>query len=75
MADLVNLYDGAYRNYALDIYEQVRVETHGADFGQTSWVTQEESAETPRVLGFSAIPWSWKLGAALVLTHCMLRGM
>jgi ubiquinone/menaquinone biosynthesis C-methylase UbiE len=54
MADVVNLYDGAYRNYAVDVYEQVRVETYGADFGQTSWVTQEESAEIPRLLGLSS---------------------
>jgi SAM-dependent methyltransferase len=54
MADVVNLYDGAYRNYGVDEYEQVRVETYGADFGQTSWVTQEESAEIPRLLGLSS---------------------
>jgi cyclopropane fatty-acyl-phospholipid synthase-like methyltransferase len=54
MADAVNLYDGAYRNYGADLYEQVRVETYGTDLGQTSWVTQEESAEIPRLLGVSS---------------------
>jgi SAM-dependent methyltransferase len=54
MADVVNLYDGAYRNYAVDAYEQVRVETYGADFGQTSWVRKEESAEIPRLLSLSS---------------------
>jgi cyclopropane fatty-acyl-phospholipid synthase-like methyltransferase len=53
MTDALNLYDGAYRNYGVDLYEQVRTETYGADFGQTSWATQEESAEIPRVLGLS----------------------
>jgi SAM-dependent methyltransferase len=50
VAELVNLYDGAYRNYIVDTYQQVRVETYGADLGQTSWVTKEESAEIPRLL-------------------------
>jgi SAM-dependent methyltransferase len=53
MADAVNLYDGAYRNYGADLYEQVRVETYGTDFGQTSWGTREESAEIPHILGLS----------------------
>ena len=46
----VDLYDNAYGNYASDAYEQVRIETYGADLGQTSWVTKEESAEIPRLL-------------------------
>jgi SAM-dependent methyltransferase len=54
MAEVVNLYDGAYRNYSVDAYEQVRIETYGADFGQTSWVTKEESAEIPRLLGLTS---------------------
>lgn len=54
VAEAVNLYDGAYRNHGMDLYEQIRVETYGADFGQTSWVTREESAEIPRLLGLSS---------------------
>src|SRR6516164_5183989 len=46
----VELYDGAYANYGSDIYRQVRLETYGEDFGQTSWVTTEESCEIPRLL-------------------------
>jgi ubiquinone/menaquinone biosynthesis C-methylase UbiE len=46
----VDLYNGAYSNYGLDVYRDVRVETYGEDFGQTSWVTTEESAEIPRLL-------------------------
>jgi SAM-dependent methyltransferase len=53
VAETVNLYDGAYRNYIADTYQQVRVETYGNDLGQTSWVTKEESAEIPRLLGLT----------------------
>jgi ubiquinone/menaquinone biosynthesis C-methylase UbiE len=44
------LYDGAYGNYSLEIYRQIRVETYGEDFGQTSWVTNQESDEIPKLL-------------------------
>ena len=50
MPEKVDLYDSAYENYASDAYRQVRIETYGADFGQTSWVTTEESEEIPRLL-------------------------
>jgi len=46
----VNLYDSAYSNYGAEVYRQVRLETYGADFGQTSWVTTKESAEIPALL-------------------------
>jgi ubiquinone/menaquinone biosynthesis C-methylase UbiE len=46
----VDLYDSAYGNYVSDTYRQVRIETYGEDFGQTSWVTTEESNEIPRLL-------------------------
>ena len=45
-----NLYDDAYGNYESDLYRQVRIETYGEDFGQTSWVTTEESNEIPQLL-------------------------
>lgn len=50
MPQKVNLYDNAYGNHELDTYRQVRVATYGEDFGQTSWVTTEESKEIPRLL-------------------------
>lgn len=50
MPQKVNLYDNAYGNYESDIYRQIRIETYGQDFGQTSWVTTEESEEIPRLL-------------------------
>jgi len=46
----VDLYDSAYGNYESDIYRLVRIETYGEDFGQTSWVTTEESKEIPQLL-------------------------
>jgi SAM-dependent methyltransferase len=48
----LDLYDHAYGNYASDTYRDVRIETYGEDFGQTSWVTSEESAEIPQLLAF-----------------------
>src|ERR1700721_3267039 len=50
MPDKVELYDGEYGNYDADVYRQVRLETYGVDFGQTSWVTTEESAQIPDLL-------------------------
>jgi ubiquinone/menaquinone biosynthesis C-methylase UbiE len=50
MADKVELYDSEYENYDSDVYRQVRLETYGVDFGQTSWVTTEESAQIPKWL-------------------------
>jgi SAM-dependent methyltransferase len=47
----VDLYDSAYGNYESDPYRQVRIETYGEDFGQTSWVTTEESEEILKLLG------------------------
>jgi SAM-dependent methyltransferase len=47
---VVDLYNHAYSNYGAEVYRQVRIETYGQDFGQTSWVTTEESAEIPRML-------------------------
>jgi SAM-dependent methyltransferase len=58
VAGKVDLYDSAYGNYAADAYRQVRLETYGeglgADLGQTSWVTAEESREIPRLLELTA---------------------
>jgi ubiquinone/menaquinone biosynthesis C-methylase UbiE len=53
VAQKVDLYDNAYGNYESDGYRLVRIETYGQDFGQTSWVTTEESNEIPHLLGLS----------------------
>lgn len=50
MPDKVELYNGEYGHYDSDIYRQVRLETYGVDYGQTSWVTTDESAQIPRLL-------------------------
>ena len=50
MPEKVDLYDSAYSHYEADVYRQVRIATYGEDLGQTSWVTNEESAEIPRML-------------------------
>jgi SAM-dependent methyltransferase len=50
VAAKVDLYNASYSNYDLAVYRDVRIETYGEDFGQTSWVTTEESHEIPRLL-------------------------
>jgi SAM-dependent methyltransferase len=53
MSNKVELYDGEYGNYDSDIYRQVRIGTYGVDLGQTSWVTNEESEQIPRLLALT----------------------
>jgi SAM-dependent methyltransferase len=50
MSATVDLYNTSYGNYERDVYREVRLETYGEDFGQTSWVNTEESHEIPRWL-------------------------
>src|SRR5437868_2930499 len=54
MATKVDLYNSAYGNYEADVYLEIRVGTYGQDFGQTSWVTTEESSAIPRQLGIKS---------------------
>jgi SAM-dependent methyltransferase len=49
-----DLYNHAYRGHDSDIYRQIRLATYGRDFGQTSWVSTEESEAIPRLLDISA---------------------
>lgn len=53
MAATVDLYNSSYGNYGVDAYGEIRLETYGEDFGQTSWVTTEESHEIPELLQLS----------------------
>ncbi len=46
----VDLYNSAYGNFATETYRQIRVETYGDDFGQTSWISSEECREIPQLL-------------------------
>jgi SAM-dependent methyltransferase len=62
MSEKVDLYDSAYANYASEVYRQVRIETYGQDFGQTSWVTTEESNEIPKALGLTGDSFVLEIG-------------
>ncbi len=50
MRENVELYDSAYGNYESELYRQIRMDTYGEDYGQTSWVTTDESREIPQLL-------------------------
>jgi ubiquinone/menaquinone biosynthesis C-methylase UbiE len=46
----IDLYNTTYGNSADETYREVRLETYGQDFGQTSWTTLEEFGEIIRAL-------------------------
>jgi SAM-dependent methyltransferase len=50
----VDLYGTAYGNFATQVLEQVRRETYGEDFGQSSWVTGTEYRRFFRLLELKA---------------------
>src|SRR4030095_5785927 len=54
MSSSVDLYGTAYGNFATQVLEQVRRETYGEDFGQSSWVTGQEYRRFFRLLGLTA---------------------
>ena len=54
MTSNVDLYNTSYGNYALETYSEIRRETYGEDYGQTSWVSTEESHEIPELLKLSS---------------------
>jgi SAM-dependent methyltransferase len=54
MSQSVDLYDTAYGNFAARVLEQVRRETYGEDFGQSSWVTGEEYRRFFKLLDLNA---------------------
>jgi ubiquinone/menaquinone biosynthesis C-methylase UbiE len=62
MSAKVDLYDNAYANYGAEVYRQIRVETYGDDFGQTSWVTNAESREIPRTLSLTPNSYVLEIG-------------
>jgi len=49
----VDLYNTSYGHYALKTYGEIRRETYGEDYGQTSWVNTAESHEIPKLLKLS----------------------
>jgi SAM-dependent methyltransferase len=54
MSAKVDLYNSSYGNLDADAYREIRAETYGRDFGQTSWMTSEELHEIPRTLALSS---------------------
>lgn len=54
MSQSVDLYGTAYGNFATDAWAQVRRDTYGEDFGQSSWVTGQEYRRFFRLLGLTA---------------------
>src|SRR5215831_20408121 len=54
MSQSVDLYGTAYGNFAAHALEQVRRETYGEDFGQSSWVTGPEYRRFFRLLRLTA---------------------
>src|SRR6476469_3106208 len=50
MSSTTDLYNNSYGNYERDVYREVRLETYGQDYGQTSWVSTDESHAIPRRL-------------------------
>src|SRR5262245_41170681 len=54
MSPSVDLYGTAYGNFATEVLEQVRRDTYGEDFGQSSWVTGREYRRFFRLLGLAA---------------------
>jgi ubiquinone/menaquinone biosynthesis C-methylase UbiE len=50
----VDLYNNAYGHYEAEVYRRIRTFTYGQDFGQTSWVSNEESNEIPGLLGLTS---------------------
>src|SRR6476620_4361589 len=54
MSQSVDLYGTAYGNFATHALEQVRRETYGEDFGQSSWVTGLEYRRFLQILDLQA---------------------
>jgi SAM-dependent methyltransferase len=54
MSASVDLYGTAYGNFGTRALEQVRRDTYGEDFGQSSWVTAEEYRRFFRLLSLTA---------------------
>ncbi len=50
----VDLYGTAYGNFATRVLAEVRSETYGEDFGQSSWVTAEEYRQFFKLLALRA---------------------
>jgi SAM-dependent methyltransferase len=63
MSGSVDLYNRAYGNPDADAYREIRTETYGKDYGQTSWMTSEEFHEIPHMLALSAASTVLEIGS------------
>jgi SAM-dependent methyltransferase len=54
MSAKVDLYNSSYGYPDADAYREIRTDTYGQDFGQTSWMTCEEFREIPQMLALSS---------------------
>ncbi|MGA8074583.1 MAG: methyltransferase domain-containing protein [Candidatus Acidiferrales bacterium] len=59
----VDLYNNTYGNSGDETYRQVRLETYGQDFGQTSWTTLEEFHEIASALELSRESHALEIGS------------
>lgn len=83
MSRSVDLYGTAYGNFATDALAQVRRETYGEDFGQSSWVTGAEYRRFFGLLNLKATDHVLDVGCgsggpALFLAHeigCQVTGI
>src|SRR6516165_7977166 len=79
----VDLYGTAYCNFAAEVLAQVRRDTYGEDFGQSSWVTGQEYRRFFQFLGLAATDHILDVGCgsggpALFLAHqtgCRVTGV
>lgn len=55
MEKKVELFYDTYKNYAEDLYQEIRKETYGEDIGQTSWLTADEYRNFFSLLNLSPI--------------------
>jgi len=63
MSGNVDLYNTAYGNPDTDAYREIRTETYGKDYGQTSWMTSKEFHEIPHLLALSSASTVLEIGS------------
>ena len=63
MSGNVDLYNTSYGNPDADAYREIRTETYGKDYGQTSWMTSEEFHEIPHMLALSSASHVFEIGS------------
>ena len=73
MSRSVDLYGTAYSNFATQALEQVRRDTYGEDFGQSSWVTADEYRRFFRLVDLGPTTMSWMLVAVPAARRCFWR--